>query len=144
MRTIRAGRLTVVGAEGGVQRDLLPGLEGHVWNVQWRDPRHLVFISNEGTATRIGEWIWTANSARCWLATRRCIQVWRWRDGRLAMVGSAPQHPPEVFTLAAGGDEPQRLTDSNPWLAQVALARQEVVRIPPAMAFRLKAFWCIR
>ena len=27
-----------------------------------------------------------------------------------------------------GGPQPQRLTDSNPWLAGVRLARQEVVR----------------
>src|SRR5690606_25699896 len=39
-----------------------------------------------------------------------------------------PGHPPEVFHLAAGQEQPRRLTDSNPWLAGVRLARQEVVR----------------
>ncbi|MEJ5208083.1 S9 family peptidase [Denitratimonas sp. CY0512] len=125
----REGRLTVVGRDGGVQRDLLPGLEGHVWNLQWRDPHRMVFISNEGTATRIGEVDLDGNQ-RTLLARDTPVysRLALARDGRLALVGSTPQHPPEVFTLAAGVHAPQRLTDNNPWLADVTLARQEVVR----------------
>src|SRR5690554_968873 len=125
----REGRLTVVGRDGGAQRDLLPGLEGHVWNLQWRDPHRMVFISNEGTATRIGEVDLDGNQ-RTLLARDTPVysRLALARDGRLALVGSTPQHPPEVFTLAAGVHAPQRLTDNNPWLADVTLARQEVVR----------------
>src|SRR5690606_39222218 len=50
--------------------------------------------------------------------------------GDLALVGSTPAHPSEAFLLAAGATTPLRLTDSNPWLADVRLARQEVIRYP--------------
>jgi dipeptidyl aminopeptidase/acylaminoacyl peptidase len=39
---------------------------------------------------------------------------------------STPEHPFEVY--ARHGDELKRLTDSNPWLADVAMARHEIVR----------------
>jgi hypothetical protein len=51
----REGRLAVVGASGGQPRDLLPGLEGHVWHLAWRNAQRLIYISYEGVAARLGE-----------------------------------------------------------------------------------------
>ncbi len=125
----REGRLTVVGRDGGAQRDLLPELPGHVWNIAWRDADTLAFVSNEGTATRVGE-VDLDGSQRTLLnlPTPVYSAISLARDGSIALVGSTPSHPSEVFRLAPGASAPQRLTDNNPWLAGVALARQEVVR----------------
>ena len=125
----REGRLTVVGREGGAQRDLLPGLPGHVWNLAWRDADTVLFVSNEGTVTRIGE-VDLDGTQRTLLdlPTPVYSDVSLARDGGIALVGSTPAHPPEVFHLAPGATAPRRLTDSNPWLAKVSLARQEVIR----------------
>jgi dipeptidyl aminopeptidase/acylaminoacyl peptidase len=50
-------------------------------------------------------------------------------DGnRAALLSHSPQHPLEVFTIAVGESEPRRLTNSNPWLDKVPLAKQEVVK----------------
>lgn len=50
-------------------------------------------------------------------------------DGnRVALVGSTPRHPEELFTLDLRTGELVRRTDSNPWLRDLRLARQEVVR----------------
>jgi dipeptidyl aminopeptidase/acylaminoacyl peptidase len=46
--------------------------------------------------------------------------------GRVALVGETPAHPGEVYTIAHGDAVPRRLTDSNPWLASVNLAPQDV------------------
>lgn len=52
-------------------------------------------------------------------------------DGRrAALVGATPTHPNEVFTLELGSGELARRTDSNPWLASIRFATQEVVRYP--------------
>ena len=125
----REGRLTVVGRDGGVQRDLLPELPGHVWNIAWRDADTLAFVSNEGTTTRVGE-VDLDGSQRTLLnlPTPVYTALSLARDGSIALVGSTPSHPSEVFQLAPGASAPRRLTDSNPWLADVALAKQEVVR----------------
>lgn len=128
----REGRLTVVGSTGGTQRDLLPGLEGHVWHVAWRDGSRLVFISQEGVHSRVGEVRVDGTGQRTLLPASGPVFTGlsiASQSGALALIGNAPQHPSEVFLLAAaGGATPQRLTDSNPWLADVALARQEVIR----------------
>lgn len=125
----REGRLTVVGRDGGAQRDLLPGLPGHVWNIAWRDADTLGFISNEGTATRIGEVDMDgAQRTLLNLPTPVYTALSLAQDGNIALVGSSPSHPSDVFRLAPGAGAPQRLTDSNPWLADVALAKQEVIR----------------
>ncbi|MDH5823927.1 S9 family peptidase [Luteimonas sp. RD2P54] len=126
----REGRLTVVGSSGGAQRDLLPGLEGHVWSVGWRDASRLLFVSHEGVQTRLGEVGVDGSGARTVLAAEG--PIWYGMSvadsGAVALQGNAPEHPNEVFHLGAGDTRPRRLTDSNPWLAEVRFARQEVVR----------------
>lgn len=124
------GRLTVVGKDGGAQRDLLPGLLGHVIDVDWRDGNRIVFISHEGVQARVGEIAADGRGQRTLLALGG--PIWTGlsvsRRGDLALVGSTPQHPAEAFLLAADAAQARKLTDGNPWLRDVRLARQEVVR----------------
>ena len=126
------GRLFVVGRDGGAWRDLLPGLAGHVVDVEWRDAGTVQFVSFEGVQARLGEVGLDGGTQRTLLAAEG--PVWsgfdRSRNGEVALLASTPAHPSEVFLLAAGESTPARLTDSNPWLREVRLARQEVVRYP--------------
>ncbi|WP_146384088.1 alpha/beta hydrolase family protein [Luteimonas marina] len=124
------GRLFVVGRDGGAWRDLLPGLEGHVIDVEWRDAATLQFISYEGVQARLGEVGVDGGGQRTLLPAQG--PVWtgfnRANNGDIALVGSTPAHPSEAFLLAAGETAPRKLTDSNPWLKDVRLAKQEVIR----------------
>jgi len=124
------GRLFVVGKAGGAWRDVLPALPGHVIDVEWRDARTLQFISHEGVQARLGEVGVDGDGARTLLAADG--PVWtafsRSGGGDLALLGSTPTHPSEAFLLAAGESVPKKLTDSNPWLKDVRLAKQEVIR----------------
>jgi len=126
----REGRLSVVGAEGGAPRDLLPGLLGHVWHIAWKDARRLRFISYEGVEARVGEVGVDGSGQRTLLAAGG--PIWAGmsssRRGDLALMANTPAHPNEAYRLARDARQPQRLTDSNPWLKDVRLARQEVVR----------------
>lgn len=124
------GRLTVVGKDGGAQRDLLPGLLGHVTEVDWRDGNRVLFISHEGVEARVGEIGADGSGQRTLLAMGG--PIWTGlsvsRRGDVALVGNTPQHPGEAFLLAADAPQPRKLSDSNPWLRALRLARQEVVR----------------
>ena len=132
------GRLLVAPAAGGPLRDVLPGLEGHVTVFVWQDPETLMFLSDEGEETRFGEVDITTGEqkthaisgvergdARVPIMTGLALAG----DGqRAALVGNSPTYPSEVFSMSHGDEGPKRLTDSNPWLSGVDLARQEVFR----------------
>lgn len=124
------GRLATVAVDATTPADLLPGLEGHVWHVGWRDARHLYYISYEGVNARLGEIRRDGSRDRTLLGGDG--PVWDLLsvsdDGAVALGATAPDHPREVFRVAGNRRSTARLTDSNPWLADVALGRHEVVR----------------
>ncbi len=130
----REGRLMVAGRDGGDFRDLLPGLEGHVWHVDWRDDDQIVFVSYEGVESRVGQ-IGASGRDQVNLVEQAGLIVEAISvagDGRLVFAASKPEHPREVYALSRRNLEIERVTDSNPWLADVSMARQQVVTYPAA------------
>jgi dipeptidyl aminopeptidase/acylaminoacyl peptidase len=132
------GRLMVAPVAGGSLSDLLPGLEGHVVTFAWRDASTLVFVSDEREETRFAEVDLTGAEPKTLAMSGAVVggdrtpvmsQVSLSADGsRAVLVGESPVHPKEVFVMDLAGTDPRRLTDSNPWLAGVDLAPQEVFR----------------
>jgi dipeptidyl aminopeptidase/acylaminoacyl peptidase len=133
----KEGRLMLAASDGGDLRDLLPDLPGHVQRMAWRDDSTVMFIADMGAETEFGEVDIKSGERKIHLAqgtggggklpvlTRVNIAG---VGKRVAFVGESPAHPAEVFTLSPGESTPKRLTNSNPWLDRVALARQEVIR----------------
>lgn len=126
-----AGRLLVGSAEGGGLRDLLPDYMGHVGAIAWRDDNHILFVGHEGCYTTFNR-VNVRSAARVTIVDTggpilRSLSAAG--DGMsAAFVAESPVHPREVFYMKHGGLEPRRLTDSNPWLADVKLARQSVIK----------------
>jgi len=125
----RAGRLMVAGKNGGAMTNLLPGLLGHVQDVGWLDDDTLLFISHEGEESRLGTI--RANGERETTILPLGGPIWGEftvsDSGDLSLLASTPEHPTEVYRLGAGESGATRLTDSNPWLSDVELARQEPI-----------------
>lgn len=128
-----ASSLWVANGRGGAPHNLTAGFAGDVSGVAWRDDDTLVFLSDTGTATEL--FVAPADGSRAPdpLGLRDGATVFTSLDlaadgRRAALIGEAPDHPREVFSLELPGAAPRRLTDSNPWLADVRLAPQEVVR----------------
>ncbi len=123
-----AGRLMVTAADSGAARELMPLPEGHVAGLAWKDTEHLLFLADEGVVTRLGQ-VGLDGEASTVLAAGEPIigELSLAAGGRLALAASTPRHPSEVFVLEPGATQADKLTDSNPWLSEVALAPQEVV-----------------
>lgn len=124
-----AGRLMAVSSGGGSPRDLLPGYEGNVVQIAWRDADTLLFHGDEGIETILGE-VSAAHPGRPNKhATGLALAAFDLsRDGKVvAMSAQTPAHPSEVFLWPLSERAPRRLTTSNPWLSGMRLARQEVV-----------------
>ncbi len=125
------GRLMLGTVADGSLRDLMPDFEAHVRSFVWQDPQTLVWVADEGSETTLGTVTLDGTMERV-LRSKASLGVpiiqglHMASDGRLAFRGHGPSHPAEAFSLRLG-DRPKRLTNSNPWLDRVKLAKQEVV-----------------
>ncbi len=134
------GRLLLASSDGGPLRDLLPGLEGHISALAWQDAETVMFISDEGVETRFGEVDVATGQQKTHLVSGVVVDGARTpvmtslslsSDGSsAALVGNTPTNPAEVYSMAHGDAGTRRLTDSNPWLAEVELMPQLVFRHP--------------
>lgn len=141
-----AGCLMLVPSAGGELRDLIPDLQGGVSDLAWRDNQSVIVLIDQGVWTHLDvigldqaqSRIYTAPSP-AWSDNQTPIGrpeegavftsfAYAAESGALSLVGQSPRHPPEVFYRGNAESDPVRLTDCNPWLADCALAPQEVVR----------------
>lgn len=125
----KEGRLVVADVATGSIRDVVPGFEGHFTDVEWSDARAIVYLADTGSTTEIGQVRADGSERRTLFTGPAFTSIDVSEDGRrMALVGDAPTHPPELFVLSAGSDAPRRVTNTNPWLADVPLAPQEIIR----------------
>jgi len=128
VRDPREGRLMSTGKSGGEFNDLIPGLEGHVWHLDWLNNDQIIFVSYEGVETRVGLIDPDGDNQRTLLNNGPIFTGLSVADNGVVMTGHTPAHPPEVFRLADGAEQAVRLTRHNDWLDDVELTRREVVR----------------
>ncbi len=124
------GRLSIASTEAQELRDLLPDYLGHVSRMAWQDADTVMFLGDEGVGTAFGKVDVDASGQKSIVSpgdvafTGLSLS----EDGMQgAFVGSSASHPAEVFFMRHGDDGLRRLTDSNPRLADLRLAPQEVV-----------------
>lgn len=130
----REGRLMVAAVDGegaGELRDLMPDYLAHVTSIVWRDDETLLWVAAEGSEATFGSVDLSGNAQKLARSSQQLgVPVMNslhvTLDGTVIALGHTPSHPQEVFSFVPGG-RPKRLTDSNPWLAEVELAKQEVI-----------------
>jgi len=118
-------------AAGGPLRDLLPGYEGDANAIGWRDAENIMILADEGVWTTFSRLNLASGERRTIIPAGHPVLTDMTLSGdglAAAFLGETPTHPGEVFSMRHGDAGPRRLTDSNPWLADMAFAAQEVVR----------------
>lgn len=135
------GRLMIASASDGTFRNVVPDYPGHIRDAAWVDGDTLLFLGDEGVESKLYR-VGREGEDRALLLDAG-ERVWNAFDPggpggatRLALVGESARHPEELFTVGlestAEGEpsmpaRPERRTDSNPWLAEIDFAPQEVV-----------------
>ena len=125
-----AGRLMVASASGGALKDILPNYMGQVGGIAWQDKGTIMFLGAEGVWTTLQEIRFDGTARKTHLAGGKAVMsgLRLSKDGQIGVVrGQSDRHPSEVYVMAHGETDPKRLTDSNPWLADMRFAKQEVV-----------------
>lgn len=110
--------------------DLLPDLKAHVESIHWINDSTVLWLASDGLSSRVGTV--TLKGQRKDLIEPGGEVVLRRSslsdDGNtLVFVADAPSHPMEVYLGGVSGDELRRVTNVNPWLENVQLARQEAI-----------------
>ena len=125
------GRLWIADlGDGGIAK-LFSEDEGDVRAFAWRDAENLFYLWDEGVYTSLCT-IDLKTQARETLLSKEgpAFSNLDFGAGNLAMTAETPRHPAELFLWQTGQTQARRLTVSNPWLAEVSLAPQEVVTYP--------------
>lgn len=141
----REGRLYVVPSSGGERREIVPNYLGHVSQLLWADDANVRWVGNRGVYT---DWE-TASIAKpkpadiVFKGNNQGGPIIRAIHGNagqaeVAAIAETPKHPGELFLLRDGAD-PVRLTNSNPWLDDRELARQEVITYKARDGLELEA-----
>lgn len=129
VRDPREGRLLIAPGSGGAYTEMMPGLEGHIWYIEWHGEK-VGFISYEGVETRYGQIAPDGSREETLVQAEGLVlaAVSSNASGELAFVANTPSHPREVYRSVKGSSKLTRVTDSNPWLGSVELSKQTVVR----------------
>ena len=126
------GRLMTAPATGGAPVDRLPTFtDGDVTDLAWRDNDTIIYLSDRGVTSSLGTVGREGKDPKTLIPydAHTFTAVSLSDDGtRAALVSDSPQHPAEVFLMLPTDPTPRRLTNNNPWLADVNLAKQELVK----------------
>ena len=128
-----AGRIWVAPAGGGKPVDALPLFLGEVSAIGWLDNSRIIYVGDVGTVTEIGEVGRDSENRKILL--KAGAEIWKGlsiasvQGGHsIVMLGNSAIHPGEAFLWNPGKGEPERKTDSNPWLKEMRFAKQEIVK----------------
>lgn len=125
-----AGRLFVVSAEGGSPKRLHPGFEGMFEQIEWADNNTLYYLSSESVWSAFGTVRTDGSDMKMLIESKdRNLSAFDRNGGSIVFRADAPSHPSELFFARENRlEQISRLTESNPWLNDTDLGRQEVVQ----------------
>ncbi len=124
-----AQSLFVVPLAGGTPRNLTEAAEFSGTEVDWLDNETVVLLANRSAATIVSRINIQDGEMTGLISDGPILQQLdlHRKSGRFAAVAHTPEHPREVYAGRLGSTELTRLTNSNPQLNEVKLARQEVI-----------------
>lgn len=123
-----AGSLFVYDTRDNSHRNVLPNYQGRVRDVTWRTDQELVWLGHRGTESEVQALTMKFLESRVLIPSGDTIVTGL--DGAagqsdFVLTANSASHPSEAFAYRNG--QLQRLTDSNPWLADIDMPRQETI-----------------
>ncbi len=126
VRDPHAGMLYVADAQSGDVTSLTPDFEGMVHSMSWLSRDQLRLIVSRGVESRVMDMRVRDGRMRELPGGAMAFSQVASAGDMVAAVVSSPTHPSEVYTFSRGTWT--RRTNTNPWLDEVRLSRQEVYR----------------
>ncbi len=123
-----AGRLFIVSAEGGEPRQLQPQAKQKFEQFQWINNNTLHYLTSKGVWSTYGSISIDGTQMNTVVDTSgpSITSFDRSAKGTTIFTASTSSHPQELFVL--DGNSAKRVTNSNSWLDQKKLGKQQVVK----------------
>lgn len=122
------GRIFIAEVSGGSPKILQQDFKGKFDDLSWRDNNTLNFLASEGVYSSIGTLGLNGRLSRLYQDNNMNITGFSIADDNTTIItANTPQHPNELFLLYTRGSSAERLTDSNPWLQDEKMGKQEVI-----------------
>ncbi len=126
-----AGRIMVSNAEDGAEvRNIKPDFKGKFEQIRWHEDDKIHFLASKGTERgygviepESGSMDYTYEPGETNLMYQ---EFSRNADGNAAFVVTKPNHPREIY-YKDGSGTPERITNTNEWMSDVAMGDQSVV-----------------
>lgn len=122
-RDPHAGMLYMVAVAGGEPESLTPGWEGMAHSFEWLDGDRVRAHISRGIESVVSDFDVQNRTWSDLPALDMAFGSVHTAGNRVVATVSGPTHPSEVYALEGTGWN--RLTDSNPWMADVTLTPQE-------------------
>ncbi len=125
------GSLFVVPATGGKPTMLLNGWQGMFEHLIWQDAGQIHFVGSTGVEAVYGTVKPDAKAKPSFSAVEKGFNITHFElttNGSALFIADRYNHPSEVFIETPGNATPKQLTKSNPLLADIEFAKQEVIR----------------
>ncbi len=124
----------VIDLDGGTPTNLTePGFRGHVSWAGWKDNKTVLYRAGEGVWPTLSTVSAGGGSRKVILDSSKTGIVFNafsfTKDfEHFVLVGSSPNIPADIFYWRQGKKNLEKLTDLNPWISDLELGRQEVIR----------------
>ena len=122
-----AGRIFTVSDKGGKPAKIISGFGGAFDQIGWKDNKTLYYLASRGATAEFGTITVKNGETKAELTGKNYFSFQVAKNGSRIFRGDSPEHPAELFLQQAGGNA-ERITDSNPWLKNRRLAKQEVIK----------------
>lgn len=104
------------------------GFRGSVMDVVWKDNQTFLFSSEEGVDITIREQRINDRESTILLDPAKVVFTsFDYSNGKFSFSGNTSQRPGELFTFDISDKSLRKLTDNNPWLSDIVLAKQEKI-----------------
>jgi len=121
------GRLMIADIQTGQLRHITGDYLPDVIGINWSSDGTIDFLAHNGCQSEFGNIQLRSGKVSTFETGATVFESFSLVTKGLAAVGHSPSHLQDVFLIKDERERPIRLTDSNPWLANRRLAKQEVV-----------------
>jgi dipeptidyl aminopeptidase/acylaminoacyl peptidase len=123
------GRILIVSARGGVPRIIDRDFNGKYEQISWSENNTIHFFASESVLRSFGTIRPNGTQKRYIIeANDLIITSFDRTDDRTLFTANSSSHPNEIYVMNNREFQPNRMTDTNPWLDDVEFGRQEVVQ----------------